>query len=167
MDRKIKGYNIFEILVVLVIMGILIALAIRPILVFVANQRLNEAVNMVVSDLNEAKIYSISKKSLMGITADNGSNSYIIFQNNDDNCSYNNGSDTIVKTITLPSGITFKNDVFFLFDRKGLPRNASCGLGMGNIKLQYKLFGDIKNIKTICVDRYGRIRVLDGDVSCD
>ena len=163
MDRKIKGYNIFEILVVLVIIGILMALVIRPILVFVANQRLNEAVNMVVSDLNEAKIYSISKSSLMGITADSGGNSYIIFQNNDGNCSYNNGSDTVVKAIVLPSGITFINDVFFLFDRKGLPRNASCGLGMANIKLQ-NTFG---NIKTICVDRYGRIRVLNGDVPCN
>jgi len=163
MDRKIKGYNIFEILVVLVIIGILMALVIRPILVFVANQRLNEAVNMVVSDLNEAKIYSISKSSLMGITADSNTNSYIIFQNNDGNCSYNNGSDTVVKAIALPSGITFKNDVFFLFDRKGLPRNASCGLGMANIKLQ-NTFG---SIKTICVDRYGRIRVLNGDVPCN
>jgi type IV fimbrial biogenesis protein FimT len=161
MDRKIKGYNIFEILVVLVIIGILMALVIRPILVFVANQRLNQAVNMVVSDLNEAKIYSISKSSLMGITADSGANSYIIFQDNDGNCSYE-PKPTDVK-ITLPSGITFRNDVFFLFDRKGLPRNASCGLGMANIKLQ-NTFG---NIKTICVDRYGRIRVLNGDVPCN
>lgn len=161
MDRKIKGYNIFEILLVLVIIGILMALAIRPILVFIANQRLNQAVNMLVSDLNEAKIYSISKSSLMGIKADGGGDSYIIFQNNDDNCSYSNGADT--KTIILPSGITFKNDVFFLFDRKGLPRNASCGLGMANIKLQ-NTFG---SIKTICVDKYGRIRVLDGDAPCN
>ena len=163
MDRKIKGYNILEILVVLIILGILMALVIRSILVFVANQRLNEAVNMVISDLNEAKMYSISKDNLMGITADSNTNSYIIFQNNDDNCLYNNGLDTILKTITLPSGITFINDVFFLFDRRGLPRNASCGLGMANIKLK-NTFGDIK---TICIDRYGRIRVLSGDVSCN
>ena len=163
MDRKIKGYNIFEILLVLVIMGILVALAIRPILVFVANQRLNQAVNMVVSDLNQAKIYSISKSSLMGIKADGGGNSYIIFQDKDGNCLYNKPPDTDVK-ITLPSGITFKkdNDVFILFDRKGLPRNASCGLGMTNIKLK----NTFENIKTICVDKYGRIKVLDGDAPC-
>ncbi|MBX0311113.1 MAG: prepilin-type cleavage/methylation domain-containing protein, partial [Sulfurihydrogenibium sp.] len=135
----------------------------RPFFVFIANQRLNQAVNMVVSDLNQAKIYSISKSSLMGIKEDSCGNIYIIFQNNDGNCSYNNGSDTVVKAIVLPSGITFINDVFFLFDRKGLPRNASCGLGMANIKLQ-NTFG---NIKTICVDRYGRIRVLNGDVPCN
>jgi type IV fimbrial biogenesis protein FimT len=118
---------------------------------------------MLVSDLNEAKMYSISKNSLMGIKADGNTNTYIIFQNNDDNCSYNIGSDTAVKEIALPSGITFMNDVFFLFDRKGLPRNASCGLGMANIKLQ-NTFG---SIKTICVDKYGRIRVLDGDAPCN
>jgi type IV fimbrial biogenesis protein FimT len=127
---------------------------------------------MVVSDLNEAKIYSISKSSpiskssLMGIKADSGANSYIIFQNNDDNCSYNNDSDTVVKTITLPSGITITiniNGGFFLFDRKGLPRNASCELETVDINLK----NTFENIKTICVERYGRIRVLDGDVSCN
>ena len=162
MDRKIKGFNMFEILVILVIIGILMGLAIRPLLVLIANQRLNVAVNMLVSDLNDAKMYSISKNSLMGITGDRDGNSYITFINKDNNCSYDPSTDEVVKNMTLPSGIVFENDIFFLFDRKGFPRNAICGLGMGNIKLK----NTFNTIKTICIDRYGRIKVLHGDMSC-
>ncbi|MGC9120534.1 MAG: prepilin-type cleavage/methylation domain-containing protein [Sulfurihydrogenibium sp.] len=162
MDRKIKGYNIFEILVILVIIGILMAIVIRPILVFIANQRLNQAVNMVVADLNAAKIYSISKSNLAGITNQNN-NSYVVYINNDNNCSFDNGVDRVDRLINLPAGITFDSDFSFLFDRKGYPRNASCGLGFGPIVLK----NNYDNYKTVCIDRFGRIRVENGSSTCN
>lgn len=163
MDRKVKGYNIFEILVVLVIIGILMAVVIRPILVFVANQRLNQAVNMIVSDINTAKVYSLSKSNPAGIFGDANGSTYNLFINIDNNCSFNQGTDQVIGTVTLPSGITISADFFFLFDRKGYPRNASCGLGMGSIVLK----NNFDVYKTICVDRFGRVRVENGSITCN
>ncbi len=161
MDRKIKGFNIFEVLVVLLVVGILMAIVIRPILVFIANQRLNQAVNMLVADLNAAKLYSLSKSNLQGITGNQSENSYTIFIDKDNNCSFNQGDTS--KTVNLPSGIIINGDFHFLFDRKGYPRNASCGLGMGSIVLKSS-FG---TYKTICVDRFGRVRIENGSVTCN
>lgn len=163
MDRKVRGYNIFEILVVLVIIGILMAVVIRPILVFVANQRLNQAINMIVADINTVKIYSLSKSNLQGIFGNKNENTYTIFINNNSNCSFDQGTDQVVRTVNLPPGITINADFYFLFDRKGYPRNASCGLGMGPIVLK----NNFNIYKTICVDRFGRVRVENGSITCN
>lgn len=163
MDRKVRAYTIFEILLVVVIIGVLMAVVIRPILVFVANQRLNQATNIVVATLNEAKAYSIMKDNLMGIQSDIGTGIVHQFKDLNGNCSYDNNNGENYRNIELPSGITFSNDIFFLFDRRGYPVNASCGLGPGSITLK----NSYDRYKTICIDRYGRIRVLEGNVSCN
>ncbi|MCX7760594.1 MAG: type II secretion system GspH family protein [Hydrogenothermaceae bacterium] len=161
MDRKVKAYTIFEILVALIIIGILMAVVIRPILIFVAKQRLNQATNIVVATLNETKAYSIMKDNLMGIQADQNTGIIHQFIDKNNNCQYDSGEN--YRDINLPTNIIFINDIFFLFDRRGYPVNASCGLGPGPVVLKnnYDMY------KTICVDRYGRIRVLEGNVSCN
>lgn len=161
MDRKVKAYTIFEMILVIVIIIILMAVVIRPILVYVANQRLNQATNIVVATLNDSKTYSITKDNLMGIQSDADTGIIHQFRDLNGNCSYDNGEN--YRDIQLPSGITFSNDVFFLFDRRGYPLNAICGIGAGSIKLK----NSYDRYKTICIDRYGRIRTLEGNVSCN
>lgn len=155
MDRKINiyGFGIFEILVVIVILGILMSFAYRQIIIMVQEQRLRQATNMVISDLEKVKLNSISKDTLWGIIADNNANNYILFKDTNGNCSFDNGE--VVSTIDLPAGISFGNDVYFLFDRKGYPRNASCGLGPASIIVK----NQNNTQKVIVVDRYGRIYI--------
>lgn len=163
MDRKVKAYTLFEILVIIIIVAILMAVVLRPILIFVANQRLNQATNMVVSLINESKTYSITKNNLMGLSGDANTGVLHQFIDLNVNCQYDTSHNENIRDISLPYNITFTSDVFVLFDRKGYPRNASCGLGMSNIILK----NNYDKYKTICIDRYGRIRILDGNVSCN
>jgi len=155
MDRKInnKGMTLIELLVVIIILVILMSFAYKQIINMVQEQRLRQATNMVISDLEKVKLNSISKEKLWGIRADNNANSYTLFKDENGNCSFDNGEG--VSTINLPAGISFGNDVYFLFDKKGYPRNAICGLGPGSIIIKNQ--NDTK--KTIVVDRYGRIYI--------
>lgn len=88
MARKIKllGYTIFEILIVITIIGILSAIVLREVLSYIAEARLREAVNQFVSDLEYTKNMAQITDVPWGVRACLNTGIYKIFIDHDGNC---------------------------------------------------------------------------------
>ncbi len=155
MDRKVKGYTLIEVAVVIAIISILMGLSIRYLINQRNEARLREAVNSVVQYLEETRRMSSSRDFMLGLEFRNGSNQIIRFRV-DNNCANRNN----IETFNLPEGVVSNKDTLIIFDRVGYPRNAICGLGMDRIVLHSQ---PLNKSKTICINRYGRIRVLEGE----
>ncbi len=158
MDRKMRGISLVELLVVMVLITILAGVAVSIYSRQVQQARLREATNIVVGALEEAKSLSSTRAVMFGVRANANANSLEICQvSSDTNCQPNNQC----RSINLPAGITISETVI-AFDRMGYPRDASCGLGMQSIVLTAQ---GIDKSRTICINRYGRIRIVEGQ-SC-
>lgn len=170
MDRKVKGYTVMEILVVMAIVAILGSFAFLWLRNLILNQRLKATTDNLVSLLNTARIYSITGRNgeLWGVYIEN--ERYTLFRDRNRNCRFDNGEE--VKTYQTERGVIFRvnnstddndnNSLVLVFDKKGYPRNAMCGLGAGHVVVRSQALG---KAKTICISRYGRIRVVEGS-SC-
>ncbi|MFN3946689.1 MAG: Tfp pilus assembly protein FimT/FimU [Aquificaceae bacterium] len=160
MDRKVKGYTVMEILVVMAIVAILGSFAFLWLRNLILNQRLKATTDNLVSLLNTARIYSITGRNgeLWGVYINN--ETYTLFRDENRNCVFDNGEE--VKTYQTERGVRVDNPLVLVFDKKGYPRNAICGLGAGHVVVNSEALG---KAKTICISRYGRIRVVEGS-SC-
>ncbi|WP_448587816.1 pilus assembly FimT family protein [Thermocrinis sp.] len=156
MDRKVKGYTIFELLVVVVIISILGGAALMGLRNLVLRERLYSAMTQVANDIKEVQFSSISSNTAWGVRFCAGSREYKIFttqngcQDVTGNCTQDNSTFRIV---SLPPGVAPEQDLFVVFDRRGYPLNFSCGLGMGNLTLRNDY-----GTRIVIVDRFGRVR---------
>jgi len=67
MVRKVRGFSLIEVLVVIIILSILMWIAVGPLRNQILRSKLHEAVNVFVADLNEMKRRSIIQESSFGI----------------------------------------------------------------------------------------------------
>ncbi|MFN7065374.1 MAG: prepilin-type N-terminal cleavage/methylation domain-containing protein [Aquificaceae bacterium] len=162
MDRKVKGYTVMEVLVVMAIVATLGGFAFIGLRNLILNQRLKATTDNLVSVLNTARINSMTGRDVKnmqgsrpwGVSVE--TNSYILFEDTNFNCRYDNGEN--VKTFRVEGGVRVNNPLVLVFDKKGYPRNALCGFGVNNIVVN----SESGKVKTICISRYGRIRVVEG-----
>jgi type IV fimbrial biogenesis protein FimT len=116
-----------------------------------ADRELMRQANMLMDEINWIKSQSISKEPHgIVITVSN----YTLFKDLDGDCNYSTG-DEIVRAINFIDGITSSTTQTIVFDRKGYPRNANCGLGQMSITLS----NNLGHKKLICISRYGRIKI--------
>lgn len=172
MDRKVKGYTIMEILVIIAILSILAGFAFVSFRNIVLNQRLKASTDNLVSVLNTARMYSMTGGDVRGIgprpwgvyVTEDGRR-FILFEDTNSNCrcdnNCNNGEE-VVKTFQMESGVKVRNPLVIVFDKKGYPRNAICGFGATNIIIESET---LNKARTICISRYGRIRVVEGEIT--
>ncbi|WP_448584506.1 pilus assembly FimT family protein [Thermocrinis sp.] len=157
MDRKVRGFSVFELLVVIVIVAILGSVAFMGLRNIVLRERLFSAATQVANDLKEVQFRSISSNATWGIRFCANQNQYKIFAIQGGGC--RDASPACVRDITtqrlveLPAGVRVQNDFYLVFDRRGYPLNYSCGLGMGNVTLEND-YGS----RIVIVDRFGRVR---------
>ena len=156
MDRKIKGFSLIELLIIISIISTLMAFSVNWYIKYEQDRRLTETANSLVADLQWAKEHSISGDNLYGVYIDINNKNYVVFKNLDLGCSFNAQNESL-RTRDLPNGLSFDNtqSVTFLFDRRGYPLSSSCGFGASTIILKNR--NNLK--KNIIVSRYGRIRV--------
>lgn len=171
-----RGVTIVEFLLVFVILGIIGFLSYREFSKLLMDYRLKVSLDRLHSDIIQAKEYSIMKTNHWGIRTEFGKRCYVIFEDRDRNCRLGDGnvSDSnciytnvqvypdcanptidCIFVVKLPSGIQSNLDRSIVFDKKGYPRNAICGLGMNTLRLvNYRgRQGDV------IIDRYGRTRL--------
>jgi len=153
MDRKIAGFSIIELLIVIAIISILMAVGISQYTKYKADRELMRQANMLMDEINWIKSQSIAKEPHgIVITVSN----YTLFKDLDGDCNYSTG-DEIVRAINFIDGITSSTTQTIVFDRKGYPRGSQCALGTveGTITLK----NTNNNTKNIKISRYGRTRI--------
>ncbi len=155
MDRKINGFTIFELLIVIAIMAILASMAIIGYTKFIENQRLKNCTDYLINYLETAKRYSISGKDGYVWGVDIEADRFILFKDINQTCSIDNNEsyETLLFSSVCPS-VVVTNPASIIFDKRGVPRNAICGLGAVNIVLT----NTIGSTRTVFIDTLGRIR---------
>lgn len=154
MDRKVKGYTVIEIVVVMTIISILAGTALIYLVRQMNEARLRDSINLVIQLLEEARRKSTTHEATFGLALQyNGTTIQKI--KGDNNCQ----NREVIATINLPPGVVSNREVVLLFDRMGYPRNASCGFGAERIEIKSQ---PLDRVKSICINRYGRIRVVEG-----
>jgi len=157
MDRKIAGFSIIELLIVIAIISILMAVGISQYTKYKADRELMRQANMLMDEINWIKSQSISKEPHgIVITVSN----YTLFKDLDGDCNYSAGEEIKdengnPKVYNFESGITSSTTQTIVFDRKGYPRDTNCGLGQMSITLS----NNLGHKKLICISRYGRIKI--------
>ncbi|WP_297210808.1 MULTISPECIES: pilus assembly FimT family protein [Thermodesulfovibrio] len=155
MDRKIAGFSLFEVLIVIAIISILMFFSINWYLRYQSQRLLQQAANNIANELGWIKAQSIGSVPHGIFIDDNNRRRYIIFRDNNLDCNRNIDGSEDIRTVNLPNTVNATAGIVITVDRRGYPLNAICGLGMQTIRLRE----DFGNEKEVIIDRYGRIRI--------
>ncbi|WP_029551647.1 pilus assembly FimT family protein [Thermocrinis jamiesonii] len=150
MDRKVRGFSVFELLVVIVIIAILGSVAFMGLRNMVLRERLYSATTQVVNDLKEVQFRSMSSNATWGIRFFANQSQYRIFSIQS-GCRDVSPINIIDKS--LPPGVKVNNSYYVVFDRRGYPLNENCLLGMGSVIIENGY-----GVRRVIVNRFGRIR---------
>ena len=175
-----KGFTLIELMVVVGIMAVIMAIGIFGITRYMAKERLNEAVNVLVADIQRARAWSITRGQLSdpnltvtcsdgtsgtgrnilyGLMSDNTA-SYNIFEFCDKNgdFQFNAGTERFnLQTTNLPGGVTITsgNIPAIIFDKKGMAKSSKWLVGGQTIQ-----FTDTDgDKKSVVVSNDGRVSV--------
>jgi type IV fimbrial biogenesis protein FimT len=166
MDRKVRGFNLTELLITIVILLILSGFAFLWLRNLVLNQRLKASTDSLISAYETARLYAMTGRGQIGVGGDwqsrpwgviiNTSNgTYTLFEDTNYNCQFDAGEG--IKNFTVNPGVTIQPASgcdTIIFDKKGYPRNAQCGLDICSVVLQ----NSAGSKRTIHIDSFGRIR---------
>ncbi|MEN3034357.1 MAG: prepilin-type N-terminal cleavage/methylation domain-containing protein [Aquificaceae bacterium] len=139
MDRKIKGFTMVELVVVIAIIAVLAGMAVGWLLRQINQVRLRNTADAFIGLLEEARRMSSSRPRQFCVTYNQSSQA--IEMREGENCSCSQ----IVKTVPIPEGIIISasssNDLPLVYDRMGYPRsqgNNQCGgLNPTTITIRY------------------------------
>ncbi|MDW8136515.1 MAG: GspH/FimT family protein [Thermodesulfobacterium sp.] len=155
MDRKVKGYNILELLFIISLVIILGYIGLREFQIYMARERLKIAAEELLSTVKLARSQSVIGPFHHGIFCRNTTNDWIYFRDLNRNTFYDNGEEILISALTSKYGYGIRivnTSTVFLFDRTG--QALSTGR-FGNCTLE-NAFGE--RIR-VTVDSVGRITI--------
>ena len=176
------GFTMVELLTVLAILGVLIALATPSMTQFIAEWRVNSALNSLSRDFRAARSEAIKRSRPVVICKANASYSacvttgntsdwqtgWLVFVDNDFDDKYDKskGDELVKQQNTLPGIASFVTQSGsaekFIFVPNGLMK----GSGNAGFNIQSALGGQALTEKHICVARSGRLRQGMGFKNC-
>lgn len=155
MDRKVKGYNILELLFIISLIIILGYIGLREFQVYIARERLRASAEELLDTLKLARSQSMISFYHHGVFCRNSTNEWIYFRDLNRNTFYNNGEEILISNLDSKYGYGIKianTSTVLLFDRTG--QTLSTGR-FGNCTL-VNAFGE--KIR-VTVDSVGRITI--------
>lgn len=108
--REGSGFTLMELLVAMIVLGILAAIAIPGVTLWLPGHRLRAAATDLYSNIHLAKMGAVKDKTEWAIVFDVSSNSYAICSSDGGDGNWKDGDEIIAKRVDLSdyqSGITF------------------------------------------------------------
>ena len=166
-----KGITVIELMTVIVIIGILLAIAIPTFARFRADSKLRGTALLLYGDLNFAKIKAmetgVSHTVIFGQQIENTTYTYVVIKDDDVDCEYDSGEDIVKKVLFTDTykGISIQNTTLpnnddglpaVRFNNKGISKNNTGGFGAGTITLQENTYN---NTKDVVISSLGRVKI--------
>ena len=113
LKKNQKGFTFIELMIVVVIIGIMAALAAGRFDKFLLNQKLKTKGRDLLSSLRLARSYAVARRASYGIYFDLNNRQYILFKDvvNPSSYTYDSG-DSVLKTEPLSNIFSFNNCTF-------------------------------------------------------
>lgn len=132
------GFTLIEALVLIVVLGVLAAIAIPDFSRWGPDMRLKGAVRDLKSNMELSRLRAIRENANVVLAFDTGNNSYIVFVDNGAgggvaNDFTQNGSEVVLKTVAISSDVNMYEVSFSFgtsqcgFNSRGLPANSRIG----------------------------------------
>jgi prepilin-type N-terminal cleavage/methylation domain-containing protein len=124
---KNSGFTFFELLVVIAIIAILSSFTIVNLIGWLPKYKLSSAARTMHCALQIARIAAVNKNSTVSMVFSPSTSSCLAFLDNGDgggtpDDGLQNGSERLVRKITLPAGVDFKEPPTLLkFNNRGMP----------------------------------------------
>jgi len=126
------GFTLIELLIIIIVIGVMAAIAIPGFSRWGPDMRLKGAVRDLKSAMELSKLKAIRQNANVALTFDTGTNSYTVFVDNGagggtPNDWIRNGTEEIVRSVTISSDVTMYDASFAgtgaqcRFDSRGLP----------------------------------------------